>query len=168
MKFIDFVIPLLSVAVIGCSKSYTRFGSSAEIPRASTDSVSSRSSTNTSINFGRVLQNYLGKPYAGRSKYDPGLDCSLFTAEVFKKYAGIQLPRTSEDQFKSGSHVKNERMAFGDLVFFHTNGGGVSHVGVFIGHDEFIHASSSNGVIISSIKEKHWAKRFVGARRVIE
>jgi len=166
MKLSEVIICLVLTAVVGCAKSYPRYGSTGEIPRASGQSSNSGGSTNATIKLGRILQEYLGKPYAGRSKYDPGLDCSLFTSEVFKKYAGIQLPRTSEDQFKTGAPVNKDRLAFGDLVFFQTDGPGVSHVGVFVGHDEFIHASSSNGIIISSLKEKYWSKRFMGGRRV--
>jgi len=152
-----------------CTKSGLRYGSSgAERPASNGTAVKSQSSTNSTIRFGRILQEYLGKPYAGRSRFDSGLDCSLFTGEVFKKYAKIQLPRKSEDQFQSGASVNGHDLQFGDLVFFQTDGKAVSHVGVYVGHNEFIHASSSSGVILSGMNEKYWSKRFVGARRVLE
>lgn len=151
-----------------CTNTSLRYGSAGgERPVSSGTALKTHTSTNSTIRFGRILQGYLGKPYAGRSKYDSGLDCSLFTGEVFKKYAKIQLPRKSEDQFQSGAPVKGNDLQFGDLVFFQTDGSGISHVGVYVGYNEFIHASSSSGVILSSMGEKYWAKRFVGARRVL-
>jgi len=168
MTHLQFGLCLLLIIVLGCTKSYPRYGSVEERPSGQSKSVQSNHSVNSSIKFGRILQEYLGKPYAGRSRFDPGLDCSLFTGEVFKKFAKIQLPRTSEDQFKAGGPVNSGELAFGDLVFFRTDGNRISHVGVYIGHDEFIHASTSNGVIISKMGEKYWAKRFMGARRVLE
>ncbi|HEX2896828.1 MAG TPA: NlpC/P60 family protein [candidate division Zixibacteria bacterium] len=164
------IITLFSLSLIfsSCTKSSLRYGGSGgESPARSGAVTNSQSSTNSTIRFGRILQGYLGKPYGGRSKYDPGLDCSLFTGEVFKKYAKIQLPRKSEDQFQSGTPVKGNDLQFGDLVFFQTDGSGISHVGVYVGYNEFIHASSSSGVILSGMSEKYWAKRFVGAKRVL-
>ncbi len=168
MTFSRITILFLIVFVLGCARSQPRYGVSESRPANTGSAVHSNSSVNTTIKFGRILQVYLGKPYAGRSRYDPGLDCSLFAGEVFKKYAKIELPRKSEDQFKAGEAVKNGQLTFGDLVFFNTDGQSVSHVGIYIGHEEFIHASTSNGVIISGMNEKHWAKRFMGARRVIK
>lgn len=163
-----FTIALVLIVIIGCTSSPPRYGGESGAPPTSGRMSGSLNTTNANIRFGRILQEYLGKPYAGRSKYDPGLDCSLFTAEVFKKYTKLQLPRTSEDQFKAGSPIKGGQINFGDLVFFQTDGSGISHVGVYIGHQEFIHASSSYGIIISSLNEKYWSKRFVGAKRILK
>ena len=155
-------------AALGCTSANPRYGSGESRPVNRESNVKSQRSINSTISFGRILQLYLGKPYSGRSKYDPGMDCSLFTGEVFKKYAKIELPRKSEEQFKIGDPVKGGQSIFGDLVFFNTDGRGVSHVGIYVGHNEFIHASTSSGVIISGLKEKYWSKRFMGARRVIK
>jgi cell wall-associated NlpC family hydrolase len=120
------------------------------------------------IRLGQILQKYLGKPYAGSSKWEPGLDCSKFTRDVFREFNGTQLPRQAEDQFKAGRQANRRRLKFGDLVFFRTDGHSISHVGVYIGYNEFIHVSSSRGVIISGLSEKYWAERYVGARRILE
>jgi len=168
MRHFKFGLCLLLIVAAGCTKSFPRYGAAGERPAGQSHSVQSRHSVNATIKLGRILQEYLGKPYAGRSRFDPGLDCSLFTSEVFKKYSKIQLPRTSEDQFKDGKPVNSGELAFGDLVFFRTDGSGISHVGIYVDFGEFIHASTSNGVIISKMSEKYWEKRFVGARRVLE
>jgi lipoprotein Spr len=120
------------------------------------------------IRLGWILQGYLGRPYKSGSQYQPGLDCSEFTREVFREYLHTDFPRTSQEQFTLGRQVPRTSLEFGDLVFFRTEGNSVSHVGVWVGYDEFIHASSSEGVIISRLDEKYWSKRYVGARRILE
>jgi len=124
--------------------------------------------TNDYIRLGLILQSHLGKPYRGRSKWEDGLDCSKFTAEVFEKYNKTILPRTAADQFKVGEQAPRRRLKYGDLVFFRTERSKISHVGVYVGYNEFIHASTSRGVIISNLNEKYWAERYAGARRILK
>jgi cell wall-associated NlpC family hydrolase len=119
------------------------------------------------LELGGIIQSYLGTPYKGNSRMQEGLDCSEFTVEVFKKYNRTNLPRTAELQYKTGYKVDYNHLSFGDLVFFRTDKNHVSHVGIYVGFDEFIHSSTSTGVIISSIKDKYWKKRFVGGRRIL-
>ncbi len=120
------------------------------------------------IEMGKIIDRFLGKPYAGKNKQHKGYDCSEFIITVYNEYSSIHLPRTTEKLFKTGKRVEKSNMVFGDLVFFDTGGRGVSHVGIYIGFDEFAHASLSGGIIISSMNEKYYLKRYVGARRVIE
>jgi cell wall-associated NlpC family hydrolase len=124
--------------------------------------------TNDYLRFGSIVQQYIGKPYAGRSKFQPGLDCSLFTQEVIRAYAHKDIGRTVVDQYAAGTDIARNRMMPGDLVFFETERDRISHVGVFVGFNSFIHASSSQGVIISGLSEEYWAKRFVGCKRVLD
>ncbi len=97
-----------------------------------------------------------------------GFDCSGFTGYVFKKL-GIDLPRTSRDMFNwdGGTKVAEENLRAGDLVFYNTSGAGVSHVGIYIGNNKFAHAASK-GVTITSMDESYYAKRYLGARRVMD
>ena len=120
------------------------------------------------IAMGKVIDKYLGRPYKGTLEGKKGYDCSEFVGEVYNEYASVHLPRTTENLFKTGRLVKGGDLYFGDLVFFDTGGRGVSHVGIYIGFGEFVHASSSNGIIISSMSDKYYKKRFLGARRVLE
>jgi lipoprotein Spr len=120
------------------------------------------------IALGKVIDRYLGKPYAGQAVEQRGYDCSEFVGEVFLEYASIHLPRTTENLYKTGRSVKPGDLFFGDLVFFDTGGRGVSHVGIYVGFGEFVHASTSNGIIISSLEDKYYRKRYLGARRVME
>lgn len=110
---------------------------------------------------------YLGAPYQYGGTTSAGFDCSGFTQQAFSD-AGSSLPRTTGAQFNSGTPVDKGSLQPGDLVFFNTSGNGVSHAGIYIGSSNFIHASSSKGVMISSINDPYyWGSRYIGARRVV-
>ncbi|WP_407570516.1 C40 family peptidase [Deinococcus altitudinis] len=96
-----------------------------------------------------------------------GIDCSAYTRAVFQQL-GVSLPRTARAQFGAGSSVSRGNLQSGDLVFFNTMGGGVSHVGVYLGNGQFANANSYNGrTMIESMTTVYWATRYVGARRVL-
>ncbi len=115
-----------------------------------------------------ISERYLGVNYVFGGSSASGLDCSGFTSLVFKEF-GITLPRVSREQFLVGTAVEKTDLREGDLVFFDTTGKGVSHVGIYLDNDEFIHAASNPGrVIKSKLTEKYYADRYLGARRVIQ
>jgi len=118
--------------------------------------------------MGLIFEKYLGKPYKSKSEYETGLDCSLFAMEVYKKYNGTILTRMVKDQVKQGREVHRNLLRYGDLVFFKTDNYSISHVGIYVGHNQFIHASSSRGIVISNMNEKYWGERYAAARRIIE
>lgn len=124
--------------------------------------------SDTRIELGEILRRYLGTPYKGTSKYEPGIDCSRFTAEVYQKFDGRKLPRVSGEQAKIGRKISRSGLRYGDLVFFVIEGKRISHVGIYVGSNEFIHASSSRGVVIDGINESYWKKRFHSGRRLIK
>ena len=117
-------------------------------------------------------QKYLGAPYKYAGNTSAGFDCSGLVTKVFNEN-NTKLPRRSEDQSNVGKPINIRDTKPGDLVFFATAGGSrVSHVGIV--HDigsngevKFIHASTSKGVIISSLNEKYWNKAYLFARRVL-
>lgn len=117
-------------------------------------------------------EKYIGAPYKYGGNTSSGFDCSGYTVKVFTEN-NENLPRRSADQAQSGDAVQVKEVKPGDLVFFATAGGSnVTHVGIVhdIGGDgeiKFIHASTSKGVIISSLNEKYWNKAFLFARRVL-
>lgn len=113
---------------------------------------------------------HLGKPYIyGSTNLNVGTDCSGFTYAVFKNF-GVNLNRVSKDQFLNGVSVEKQNLQPGDLVFFNTGGNSpISHVGIYIGNNEYIHSTDSKnrGVIISNINSDYSSKTYYGARRVI-
>ena len=114
------------------------------------------------------IATFLGTPYVWGGRTRRGTDCSGFTQSVMAEL-GIEIPRNSRSQWKTGRSVKYSQLRKGDLVFFRTIGNRISHVGIFVkpaGH-EFVHASSSRGVVRSNLESKYYKKRYAGARRVI-
>jgi hypothetical protein len=109
---------------------------------------------------------FIGLPYQwGGDSPEEGFDCSGLTMAVYE-LNGLRLPRHSSAQFNSGVSVSTSKLQKGDLVFFRTNRhGSVSHVGIYIGNDQFIHAPSSGKTIRrESMQNSYFSKRFVGAR----
>lgn len=109
---------------------------------------------------------WMGVRYRNGGNTNEGIDCSAFTAAILSAYLGIQLPRTCREQYKFATRLPASQLQAGDLVFFRTRGRSVSHVGIYLGNDKFVHASSSNGVMISDRKETYFSHRYVGAGRI--
>jgi cell wall-associated NlpC family hydrolase len=111
---------------------------------------------------------FLGHRYVWGAVGPNTFDCSGFTSFIFKKQ-GVTLPRTAYAQFNSGEKVDRSDMKKGDLVFFDTEKhmtGKVNHVGMYIGNNQFIHASSAkHQVVIASLAGGFYSERFMGARR---
>lgn len=110
----------------------------------------------------------VGSPYVSGDIGEKGYDCSGFTFSIYKNSLGIKLPRSSRDQVGVGVPVKKSELLPGDLVFFNTSGKGISHVGLYIGDQQMIHASSgSRKVERANINSKYYASRYVTARRIV-
>ena len=143
--------------------------SSQYLSSSSTDSSTSitLSSVNKVISLAKSL---LGKSYVWGAQGPSTFDCSGFTYYVFKNAANITLPRVSQDQSTYGTYVSKSNLKVGDLVFFDTNGandGNVSHVGIYLGNNQFIHASSSKGKVVISEMSSYYSGAYVNARRVL-
>ncbi|EKM5758686.1 NlpC/P60 family protein [Cronobacter turicensis] len=95
-----------------------------------------------------------------------GVDCSALMQHLFAESASVSLPRTTWQQLKKGKAVRKTALQPGDLVFFST-GPRQRHVGVYIGDNQFIHASKEKGVTISSLSNDYWRARYLAARRVV-
>ncbi|MFV0456082.1 MAG: NlpC/P60 family protein [Pseudomonas sp.] len=114
----------------------------------------------------------VGTPYRyGGVSTRTGFDCSGFVGFLFRKEAGIELPRSTREMIKLDAPViKRGELEPGDLIFFNNRGRGrVSHAGIYIGDDQFIHSSSSRsgGVRVDSLDNKYWRASYMQAKRVL-
>lgn len=108
---------------------------------------------------------FLGAPYKWGASSGKAFDCSGFVVYIMKKF-NVNLDRTASSQFKSGAKVEKDELQAGDLVFFTTYKKGPSHVGMYIGDNKFIHASSGvDHVTITDLDTNYYKKRYLGARR---
>ena len=106
-----------------------------------------------------------GVPYKNGGSDPSGFDCSGFIWYVFAQH-GIGVPRTVTEQYLGGGKIDDEELQPGDLVFFRTSGRTVSHVGMAIGADQFVHAPSSHGEVrVERLSSRYWSPRYAGARR---
>ena len=143
-------------------------------PSTSGSSSSSSSNSSTSVSVDKVLDfahQQLGKPYVWGAQGPNSFDCSGLIYYVYKNAANITLPRTSVEQSKFGTTVSKSNLKAGDLIFFDTNGpnnGAVSHVGIYAGEGQLIHASSSNKKIVKvNMETSYWNNTYVIAKRVL-
>jgi cell wall-associated NlpC family hydrolase len=122
--------------------------------------------TALAVTLTRNAMRFLGVPYVFGGTSTSGFDCSGYVQHVFAMM-GYHIPRTADAQFYAGKHVTGATIVPGDLVFFTTYEAGPSHVGIYLGNDRFVHASSSRGVTVSSLHEGYWSARYLGAKRLI-
>jgi hypothetical protein len=111
------------------------------------------------------VDEWYGTRYRMGGTNKTGIDCSAFTQAIYLSAFALNLPRTARDQYKSSRIISATQLKEGDLVFFNTTGG-VSHVGIYLQNNKFVHASSRNGVVISDLFEPYYLKRYLGAGRI--
>ena len=151
-----------------------RNNSSAAIESASSVQLKYSVLMNTEVenlptkNLLESVDDWYGVRYRSGGNTKTGVDCSGFTVAVYLAAYGISLPRVSRDQYRISRKISTTELQEGDLVFFNTRGSGVSHVGVYLGNNKFIHASVSRGVMVSGLFEPYYLQRFVGAGRIEE
>jgi len=107
-------------------------------------------------------------PYKFGGNGSFGLDCSSFVQKIYS-LIGLDLPRSAREQFNTGEAVDKNNLSKGDIVFFRTYASFPSHVGIYIGENLFIHASSiAKKIVIDSLESPYYLKRFIGAKRLIQ
>ena len=112
-----------------------------------------------------LIDEWLGTAYRLGGTDKKGIDCSAFMQVLSMGVFSINLPRTAREQYNYAVSIETSELKEGDLVFFQS-GGVISHVGFYLQNNKFVHASSSEGVMISDLNDSYWAKRFSGAGRI--
>ena len=146
------------------SSDYVSIGSS-----SGSSNGSSSATTNKAQAIVDLATKQIGKPYVWGAEGPSTFDCSGLTYYVFKNAVGISLPRTSTEQSKTGTTVSKSNLQPGDLIFSSTNGtGNVSHVGIYIGNNEMIHAPKPGDVVKKTkINNSYWENAYLWAKRYI-
>ena len=113
------------------------------------------------------LESWYGTPYRMGGVDKTGVDCSAFVQSLMLTMYGIAVPRTSREQYAECKRISKNKLVEGDLVFFRTQRKkGVSHVGVYLRNNKFVHASTSSGVMISDLEEEYFSKTICWFRKV--
>jgi cell wall-associated NlpC family hydrolase len=115
------------------------------------------------------MEKWYGTQYCFGGSTDSCIDCSSFTQVILRDVYNVKIPRNAQQQFDACTKIEVENLKEGDLVFFNTVSASmiITHVGVFVCNNKFVHASTSKGVTISDLSEKYFAKAFRGAGRFI-
>lgn len=111
-------------------------------------------------------QRWEGTPYRLGGTGSEGIDCSALVQNIFADRFNLDLPRTTRHQVNEGAAVTRESLKPGDLVFFRPPGS--RHVGIYVGDERFLHASTSRGVMISSLNNVYWKRYYWKSRRPLE
>lgn len=116
------------------------------------------------------IDDWYGTRYCMGGTTKDCIDCSAFVQALFSAIYGIAVPRTSQTQYKASKRISTTELKEGDLLFFHTrrNHGLVTHVGIYLQNNKFVHASSSGGVTISDMYEPYYVQHLIAAGRIIE
>lgn len=114
----------------------------------------------------QAYRDWKGTPYLLGGESKSGVDCSRLVNIIFDDYFGIDLPANTREQLNVGNGIRRLSLRTGDLVFFRT-GRRTLHVGIMVDRNEFLHASTSAGVMISELESSYWSNRYLAARRIL-
>lgn len=122
----------------------------------------------TNVMLYRFIDEWYGVRYRMGGTTKKGIDCSAFVQQLYKYAFGTNLLRTAGLQYESAVYIKNKMdLKEGDLVFFSIGSSRISHVGVYLNNNYFVHSASSKGVSIAKLSSDYWAKYFVGGGRIL-
>jgi len=115
----------------------------------------------------KEYNNWQGTPYRLGGNNKKGIDCSALVQNIYRNSFNIKLPRATKIQAETGYFIYKNNLEIADLVFFKT-GWKARHVGIYLGDNQFLHASTSKGVMISSLDNVYWRAKYWQSRRVID
>lgn len=178
LQFILRAVPAIIIAVLlsACSTiNHTTSHTAKSMHSANNDDLSQASQSefeemvhNLDIKSRLMAQysHWKGVRYRLGGSSRDGIDCSGFVQRTFREQFGLELPRSSYEQQGSGTSIARSQLRIGDLVLFRAGSTG-RHVGIYIGNNQFVHASTRSGITISSMDDPYWKKRYDNARRVL-
>ncbi|MBB1201606.1 bifunctional murein DD-endopeptidase/murein LD-carboxypeptidase [Enterobacteriaceae bacterium 89] len=179
VRYILRAIPAIAVAVLlsACSTTNTAKNMHSETHGVANEDPSSLQASQDEFEAmvrnvdikSRLMEQYAswkGVRYRLGGDTKRGIDCSAFVQRTFREQFGMDLPRSTYEQQEMGKSITRKQLRTGDLVLFRAGSTG-RHVGIYIGNNQFVHASTSSGVTISSMDEPYWNKRYNEARRVL-
>ena len=114
------------------------------------------------------VKQFFGIRYRFGGQTAAGFDCSGFVRFMYDRVFSMKLPRTSRKWQVSGRRSRRSELKPGDLVFFQTRSNRISHVGIFVGNDTFVHSSVSKGITEDKLQQNYYDKRYAGAVRVLD
>jgi lipoprotein Spr len=118
------------------------------------------------INLLKIIDEWWGTSYCLGGSTKNCIDCSALTQIIIQGIYSINLPRTAQEQYSYSKQIGMEDLDEGDLVFFNTAGRDVSHVGIYLTNNKFVHAATTGGVMVSDLNDSYWKARYKGAGRV--
>lgn len=158
----NYILILLSILLSACSHQQSPAPAKVEVRETSTNQTTPYALKDKLLNH---FQSWKGTPYRYGGLSKKGIDCSGFVYLTYKNQLNHQLPRTTWKQASIGQQIDSRNIAVGDLMFFNT-GKKFRHVGIYVGDQKFMHASTSSGVIISSLNNRYWRDAFWMVRRI--
>ncbi|MGF1864049.1 NlpC/P60 family protein [Enterovibrio norvegicus] len=162
------IIAMAGLVLSGCESTSSNEQASTShhytTPRPDTLAAFGSMESPTNVALSAYYEEWQGTPYQWGGVNKKGIDCSAFTQIAYRTVFQHALPRTTRQQVKLGDKITLNAAQHGDLVFFKT-GAQRFHVGIYVGEKQFMHASSSKGVIISRLDNPYWASKFWQVRR---
>lgn len=119
----------------------------------------------TNINLLKLIDDWWGTGYCIGGSTKNCIDCSGFAKMLMQDIYYVNIPRTAQEQYNASEHINLEDMTEGDLVFFYTGGREISHVGVYLFNNKFVHSATSGGVMVSDLNDTYWKGRLKGVGR---
>jgi len=122
----------------------------------------------TNVTLLKSIDEWWGTTYCYGGSTKDCIDCSAFTQIMMQNVYKVNVPRTAQEQYNSRKQINLEDLNEGDLVFFNTNGSrDITHVGIYLFNNKFVHAATSGGVMVSDLNDTYWKPRYRGAGRYI-
>ena len=122
----------------------------------------------TNIALLQNMDRWWGTRYCMGGSTENCIDCSAFTQIMMRDVYKTDVPRTARAQYDNSNRIGMDELGEGDLVFFQTVGRDISHVGIYLTNNKFVHAATSGGVMVSDLNDPYWSSRYKGGGRVIK